>query len=774
MNYALYPPPNITGKLHMGHFFMSCILDCIVRSKQITNHPTAILPGYDHGGIATYTSAFKYYGHLPNEQEVHAVAMQYKAQIEEALKCWPISFDWSKQNYTMDPAHTELVEQAFCQLYDRGLIQEEYTFVNWDTGFKTAISDLEVDLQTKTGLLYELPYRTDIGDTLIVATTRPETMFGDVALAVNPTDVRYQKYIGHIAYIPLLNKAIPIVADEYVTMDFGTGVLKVTPGHDVNDTALAKKHGLEIINIFDDEDNIVLSNVNVPDVQKQNAEICFAKGRDVQAVRKQIVAILNLSFTTINQRVPISSRSKQPVEYCLKKQWFLNMDVAAQKALAHLNAGNIQLFPEGIYENNMKNWLLNIKPWCISRSIPWGHTLPVWYDGPRMVVSTHCPGERYVRSNLKLDTWFSSALWPLSYKKQFDIFPFDILVTGNDIIFFWVARMIMMSLLLVDELPFRQVYLHGLVRDKYGNKMSKTMNNVIDPQEEIEKYNQMYGANYGHDTLRCSLLLQLSPNTDVKAGCNIEIARNLITKLYNLATVVEKYTIENMQHDVDCNEELVVYWQNRIDQFVVEVHKLVHETALHTLIDTIIKFIYEISRYLAEFAKVRSNLRYLLRTALKYILISCACIVPYTATIISQRIFDKKLLGALPTPKTTEVGTATLPQHDLIACINTLNAIKGVRYTHNGIYKDILSAMCNLTDGSNEVIINNIKIYVTVVDHIKLQNYIDNKMAVISKLRIDQGMPETIRVQNQRTKDILLHEILVLKSILNVSDPAQY
>ena len=550
------PPPNVTGSLHMGHALNNTLQDILIRYRRMKGDDALWQPGTDHAGIATQMvverqleTEGKTRHDLGRESFIERIWKWRKESggtITEQLRSLGASCDWSRERFTMDKGLSSAVLKVFVQLYKEGLIYRDKRLVNWDPKLHTAISDLEVEQRETAGQLwyFKYPIENSKKDFITVATTRPETMLGDTAVAVHPDDDRYKHLVGEVCCLPLTDRLIPIIADEYSDPEKGSGAVKITPAHDFNDFEVGRRNGLEMINIFDRNAHL---NKNVPNVYQ---------GMDRFEARKKIIADMSslglLGKIEDNEMtVPYGDRSGVVIEPWLTDQWFVDAKSLAKPAIEAVQMGRTQFVPKQ-WEKTYFDWMRNIQPWCISRQIWWGHQIPAWFgpDGHIFVElneeDAYLAAERHygerkelTRDEDVLDTWFSSALWPFSTlgwpestKELMKHYPTDVLVTGFDIIFFWVARMMMMGLHFMDDVPFRTVYIHALVRDEHGQKMSKSKGNVIDPLELIDKY--------GADALRMTLAALATQGRDIKLSENrVEGYRNFTTKLWNVARFCE-------------------------------------------------------------------------------------------------------------------------------------------------------------------------------------------------------------------------------------------
>jgi valyl-tRNA synthetase len=544
------PPPNITGELHLGSALFVSLEDLMIRYHRMKGIPTLWVPGSDHAGIATQLQVEKalLLEGLSREQIGREEFLKrtwnwkekYGGIITSQIRRLGASCDWTRERFTLDAGLSSAVREAFVRLYEKGLIYRGPRLINWSPGLKTAVSDLEVEYSEEPGKLYYFKYMlADSSNEFIpVATTRPETILGDTAVAVHPDDQRYQKYIGRKVIVPILGRLIPVIADPYVDREFGTGALKITPGHDPNDYQIGQKHRLEIISILDANARI---NENGGPYQGQDRFECrknlWEDMRSAGLVLKEEDYILN---------VPRAQRGGEIIEPMISTQWFLRMDTLAKPALEVVRTGRIQIVPEH-FTKVYYNWLENIQDWCISRQLWWGHRIPVWYCRSCNEVTvaridpidcSHCGSQDIEQDPDVLDTWFSSALWPFSTlgwpEKKTDyqyFYPTTMMETGYDILFFWVARMIMFGLEFTGETPFRQIYLHGLIRDENGRKMGRTNNNVIDPL--------IWMDDMGTDAVRYSLLVGSTPGKDMNVSTRqFEPSRNFINKVWNASRFI--------------------------------------------------------------------------------------------------------------------------------------------------------------------------------------------------------------------------------------------
>ena len=695
------PPPNVTGTLHMGHAFQHTIIDILVRYHRMLGKSVLWQPGTDHAGIATQ---------LVVENRLKSLGKDIKGLsrdefIDEVWKWKEISgntiinqtkrlgssADWSRNRFTMDDDLSENVRDIFIELYDSELIYRGNRLVNWDIKLQTAVSDLEVINEEKNGYLYHLRYKVvDSNEFITVATTRPETFFGDSAVCINPNDERYKHLIGKQVVLPMIDKEIPIIQDEIVDIDFGTGCLKITPAHDFNDYKIGKKHNLEFINILN-KDGSMNENVHEKYI-----------GMNIHEIRDNLIKDLDDIGVFAEQipyktTVPIGERTGEIIEPLLTSQWFMNMKEIANNGIEVVKDGKISFVPEH-WEKIYFNWLENIEDWCISRQIMWGHRIPAWYDNDGKVYvgkNEKNVREKYAikketeltRDNDVLDTWFSSSLWPFStldWKKNNGIFekyyPTNLLVTGFDIIFFWVARMIMMGLKFTKKIPFNKIYIHGLVRDSEGKKMSKSIGNVIDPIDIIEGIsiekliekrtesliNEKQKANivkktkrdfpngikeYGADALRFNFCAMASTGRDINFDLNrIEGYRNFCNKLWNASRFI-MLTCDEYEYKENLNTSAATIFDKwimyKLDNVTKDFKKYSSTYRFDLMANSIYEFVWnEYCDWYLEIVKnntTETTKNYLIYSIIRILKI-CHPIIPFITEEIWSNLYQKKLV----------------------------------------------------------------------------------------------------------------------------------
>ena len=703
----MIPPPNVTGSLHMGHGFNNTVMDTLTRYHRMKGHNTLWQPGTDHAGIATQmvverqlNSEDKTRHDLGRDAFIDRIwdwKEESGGNITRQLRRLGSSLDWSRERFTMDDGLSEAVQEVFVKLYEEDLIYRGKRLVNWDPVLHTAVSDLEVISEEENGSLWHMRYPlTDGSGELVVATTRPETMLGDSAVAVHPDDERYQSMIGKTITLPLVGREIPIIADDYVDMEFGTGCVKITPAHDFNDYEMGKRHNLPMFNILTIDAAI---NDEVPEKYR---------GLDRYVARKQIVKELEElelmdKIEPHKLMVPRGDRSGAVVEPFLTDQWYVKVEELAKPAIEAVENGSIKFVPDN-WKNTYYEWMNNIQDWCISRQIWWGHRIPAWFDDEGKIYVGRSEEEVREKNNLGeislrqdedvLDTWFSSALWPFSTlgwpaKNDIDaetlktFYPTSVLVTGFDIIFFWVARMIMMGLKFMDDVPFKEIYIHGLVRDSHGQKMSKSKGNVLDPidlidgieletlvnkrtsgmmqphlAEKIEKQTRKDFPDgipaFGTDALRFTFASLASNGRDINFDMGrIEGYRNFCNKIWNAARYVLMHT-----EDQDCGQHGGDIELTSADRWILsrlqETNKTVEDAIKNYRLDHMANAIYDFTwneycDWYLELSKtvlfddnasdaVKRGTRNTLATVLETILRLAHPTMPYITEEIWQRI----------------------------------------------------------------------------------------------------------------------------------------
>ena len=613
------PPPNVTGSLHMGHALEHSIIDVITRIKRLQGFQTLWLPGTDHAGIITQLLVEKELEengiskHDLGRENFLAKVWEWKDKsgdnITNQMKTLGMSCDWSRERFTMDEGLSEAVVNVFVSLYENDLIYKGTRMVNWDTKLKSAVSDLEVTSSNELGKLWTINYK--VGDSFIeIATTRPETLLGDTAVAVNPSDDRYKDLIGQTATIPIVNREVEIIADDYVDVEFGSGCVKITPAHDFNDYEIGKRNNLEMIRCLD-FDGKVEDHEFIP------KEL---RGLDRFEAREKIIDMLKnqnlLKGVKDHQiQIPKGDRSKTVLEPMISEQWFVKTEEVAKKAIKVVEDDEIRFIPKN-WEKTYFEWMYNIQDWCISRQQWWGHRIPAWYDGE----NNHYVGasevdvrEKYgIKDNIKLtqdedvlDTWFSSALWPFSTlgwpEETEDLksyYPTTLLVTGFDIIFFWVARMIMMGLYTMKSIPFKDILIHGLVRDSQGRKMSKSLGNTMDPLELSEKH--------GADALRFSLIEKANPGQDVPFDEEWTVsAKKFGNKIWNAAKFVHLYTDESTPSEINSVSLIENKWIiSRFNETLEEFNELFEKYKISDAYKLLYNFLWsELFDWYFEFSK---------------------------------------------------------------------------------------------------------------------------------------------------------------------------
>ena len=764
------PPPNVTGILHMGHMLNNAIQDAIIRYKRMSGFDTLWIPGMDHAGIATQNKVermLKEEGTSKEEigyDEFLRRTWEWKEKhgglITKQLRKLGVSLDWTRERFTMDEGLSEAVKEVFVKLYNDGLIYRGEYIVNWCPHDKTALADDEVNHIDKKGKIWEIKYRIkDTDDYVIIATTRPETMLGDTGVAVNPNDDRYKHLIGKKVILPLMNREIPVVADEYVDMEFGTGVVKMTPSHDPNDFEVAKRTGLEFINIFTEDAHV-------------NSNGGKYEGLERFAARKAILADLEAEGLLVGTKehshaVGHCYRCDSIIEPRVSTQWFVKMEPLAKRALEVVKNGQIQITPKR-WEKVYYNWLENIRDWTISRQIWWGHRIPAYYaeDGTVFVARNMEEAKAQAKEKFGkevslreetdvLDTWFSSALWPFSTlgwpDKTPDLekfFPTNALVTGADILFFWVARMVMMSLYINDEIPFSYVYLHGIIRDELGRKMSKSLGNSPDPLDLIAKY--------GADAIRFSFLYNTSQGQDIHFSEKLlEMGSTFANKVWNAS----RFVLSNLE-DFDANAVIDEKEFKLEDRWILSklqtASRQINEYMDKYELDSAAKVAYEFFRgnfcdWYVEIAKTRvygqegsdkTVAQYVLKTVLDKGLRMLHPFMPFITEEIWQKLgLDEEtiMLSEFPTENKKYVDLAAEKEFDYLKeIVNTIRNIRGEANVSPAKKIEVIFKIVN--DGEKEILEHNAKIL--------------DKLANVEKYEFNTEIPALVGFKLVETTEI--------------------
>lgn len=699
------PPPNVTGVLHMGHALDGTLQDILTRYHRMSGYEALWLPGTDHAGIATQNVVEKKLREegsdrheLGREKFLETTwdwANEHKSAILNQFKRLGASFDRSRERFTLDKGCSEAVKEVFIKLYEKELIYKGAYIVNWCPRCQSAISDIETEYETENGHLWEISYPfKDGAGAIVVATTRPETMFGDVAVAVNPNDFKYKDLIGRMVCLPLTGRAIPIIGDDYVDKSFGTGALKITPAHDPNDYEIGKRHDLKPIWVIDEEGKMKACPEVPPEVQ--GLDRYEAREITVKMLEKQQALV---KITEHVHNVGKCQRCGTTIEPLLSEQWFVKMEPLAKDAIAAVHDGRIKFVPER-WEKNYLGWMENIRDWCISRQLWWGHQIPAYYHNTtgEMVVARENPDPKnYTQDSDVLDTWFSSGLWPMStmgfpnvksddFKK---FYPTSVLVTGFDIIFFWVARMITMGLEFTGKAPFSTVYIHGLIRDEHGQKMSKSKGNTIDPVEIIDRY--------GCDALRFTLTsLCTYGGQDIKVSDErFEYGRNFANKIWNASRFVLMNLEDIDEKEIDFkNLTIADKWiLDKLNQTAKEINENIKnyrigETA-HILYDffwnSYCDWYVEIAKIQLQDDKIKLNTQRVLKYVLDMTLRLLHPIMPH---------ITEKVYSLIPNHEFKAIMKATYPIFDkklsfpteskqMELVFETIKAIRNVRQSFN-------------------------------------------------------------------------------------------
>lgn len=699
---VVIPPPNVTGKLHLGHAWDTTLQDIITRLKRLQGYEALYLPGMDHAGIATQAKVAERLREQGIEikdltreeflEKTWSWKEEYASFIRNQWEKLGLGLDYGRERFTLDEGLSKAVRKVFVDMYNKGLIYRGEYIINWDPSTQTALSDIEVIHKEIEGNFYHVKYELEDGGHVEIATTRPETMLGDSALVVNPNDERYKDLVGKFAILPVVGRRLPIIADRYVDMEFGTGVMKVTPAHDPNDFVLGNTHNLERINVMHEDGSI-------------NALGGKYEGLDRFECRKALVKDLEASGNLLKvephvHSVGHSERSNAIVEPYLSTQWFVKMDPLAEKSLKNQETNKAVNFVPQRFEGTFNHWMEDIKDWCISRQLWWGHQIPAWYHNEtgEIYVGEAAPEdiENWTQDKDVLDTWFSSALWPFSTLGWPDetedmrkFFPTNVLVTGYDIIFFWVARMIFSSLEHTGEKPFDDVLLHGLVRDDQNRKMSKSLGNGVDPMDVIDQY--------GADALRYFLATGSTPGQDLRFSYDkVESVWNFINKIWNasrfsLMNIGEDFTMEDI--DLSGEKSLADKWiLTRLNETIDDVTRLSDKYEFGEVGRVLYNFIWdEFCDWYIEMAKIpmtqgSDKEQHMTRSVLLYsldkILKMLHPFMPFVTEEIYQQINKDASIVVSEWPKTDESLSDDSAKEEMATLVDI---IKSVRHTRNEV-----------------------------------------------------------------------------------------
>ena len=694
----ILPPPNVTGKLHLGHAWDGFLQDTMIRYKKLQGYDVCFVPGMDHAGIATQAKVEEKLAQSGltkydlGRQKFLEKALEWKEEYAKLIhQQWAklgLALDYNMERFTLDQAANQAVNQVFISMYEKGLIYRGVRPINWDPKLKTALSNIEVIAKPTKSKMYYVKYYFENSDQyLVVATTRIETIFSDVAIAINPNDQSKIHLVNQKVINPLTKKLLPIITDDYIDINFGTGCMKVS-AHATNDIDIILKNNLEIIEC-----------INQDGLMNENG--LFTKGLDRQSAREQIFDYLQKAnlierVEEIENNVSYSERSNEVIEILVMPQWFVKMDLLAKQLLNHLDSDQkVKIYPSR-FENTLRLWMEDVRDWTISRQLWWGHQIPAWYKGDQIKVQVESPGPDWTRDNDVLDTWFSSALCPFSFlgwpEKTAHLdryFPTSLLVTGYDIIFFWVARMYFQSLEFMNNLPFKDLLIHGLIRDEQGRKMSKSLGNGIDPMEVIDQY--------GADALRWFLLTNSAPGQDINySQTKVEAAWNLNNKLWNIARFIKM--MDQTNETISASDIWIV---NKLINLKNSIDQKIDKYEFTIIGKELYQFIFnDFSSWYIEFSKVWKNQKIAL-LILKNLLILIHPFLPFISDHLYQEIFNAELLEA-------QFDLKPLGQENQVnLMIDVISLIREARATFNLSHKDKIEyCIQNLKDESVIAIIN--------------------------------------------------------------------
>ncbi len=759
------PPPNVTGVLHIGHALNGTLQDIMVRYKRMKGYNVLWVPGTDHAGIATQNMVEKELAKEGKKKEdlgreafverVWAWKKKYGNRIVDQMKRLGLSCDWSRLRFTMDEQLSKAVRKVFVQLYNEGLIYKDKYIINWCPRCHTALSDLEVEHNDENGKLYSIEYPFEEGDGgIIVATTRPETMFGDTAIAVNPNDERYKNLVGKSVVLPIKNKVIPIIADEYVDSSFGSGAVKITPAHDPNDFEVGRRHNLDIVVVIDD--NGIMTK-----------EALHYEGLDRFECRSKLVNELESKGFIKNiaehkHSVGHCYRCKTTIEPYVSEQWFVRTKELAEVAIDAVKKEDTKFIPNS-WEKTYFEWMNNIRDWCISRQLWWGHRIPVYKceDCGKYTVSEdeplsceHCQSKNIKQEEDVLDTWFSSALWPMSTlgwpEKTDDLkrfYPTSLLVTGFDIIFFWVARMMMMGMHFMKDVPFKDVYIHALVRDQHGQKMSKTKGNVIDPMDVINKF--------GADSMRFTLAIFAAQGRDIKLSEDrIEGYKKFMNKIWNAYRFIELNTKDFKMEEKPKKLSAASVWiKSRLSNTIKEVEEGLAAYKFNEAANAVYQFIWhEFCDYYIELSKVHMDDEY--AYSIKYTLLdvfetTMRLLHPFTP-FITEELWNK-----LPNRKGESIMVAEYPKYkssdfseeiesSMDMVIDIIKSIRNLRSENNIVPSKKIKIYMNIPNNNQQAVVLSFKNYIYAlagVDNLIITNSINEQCLVQSTIYSDIYLP---------------------------------
>lgn len=793
------PPPNVTGKLHLGHVLDNTLQDIIIRRKRMMGYDTLFLPGMDHASIATQA---KVEAKLRSQgisrydlgrEKFLKVAWEWKEEYSEYIRHqWAtlgLSLDYSRERFTLDEGLNKAVNTVFVKMYNEGIIYQGEKIINWDIQSKTAISNIEVEYKDVEGAFYHMIYKFVEGDIdgvsgLEIATTRPETCFADMALMVHPDDERYQKYVGKEVYIPLTNTKIKVITDEYVDINFGTGVVKVTPAHDPNDFEVGLRHNLGRPLCMNEDGTM---NEMAYDYQ----------GMDRMECRKKLVEDLRASGHLVSVEKMIhsvghSERTGVVVEPRLSKQWFVKMDKLAKDLLDMQETdGKVNFVPER-FEKIFRNWLENMQDWCISRQLWWGHQIPAWYKDNEVYVGVTAPkGEGWVRDEDALDTWFSSALWPFSTlgwpeqsKDLEKYFPTNCLVTGYDIIFFWVARMCFQSKYLLDTRPFKDVLIHGIIRDELGRKVSKSLGNGVDMYDVVNKY--------GTDSLRYFITTTGAPGQDIRySEEKIEAAWNFINKIWNISRFIglnfENNNYQNEEIDSNLLTNVDKWILTRLNETIEQADANYEKYDFGEASKAIYKFTwFDFASWYLEMTKVTftgNDERVKINTCavLKYVLTSILKLLHPFMPFVTEEIYQKYNEGSIVISKWPEINPSyNFNDSKTIELIfDIITQVRNIRSSKNVVNSKKIDLLLEAKDENTLNVINNNLMYLekfTNYDNITTSlNKLDKNLSVtcvLDSVTVIVPLKALVDIEEEKkklnaNKDKLLQEISRCEKMLN-------